>query len=242
MASARKRPAASRKKAAPPRARPDLSKIIASKSAQLQWVPTPSVTRYTNNPRRNNLAVQGIVDSLKAFGWNQPIVVDEARVIIVGDTRYLAALHLGLEEVQVLVADWLSAAEVQAYRIADNKLAERSEWDWQRLEQEVQQLQAIDFDLAPIGFSASEIALIPDRAMEQAFSGLGGGAPAPPDIQPTPGSNDTVMLSVPMTVAHRDLVFVAILHAKKLFGETQSAPALARLCEQWREDHVVARV
>lgn len=79
---------------------------------------------YPNNPRHNDHAVDTVAASIEAFGFRQPIVVDEDDVIIVGATRYKAARKLGLTEVPVHVAAGLTPAQRKAYRIADNKTTE----------------------------------------------------------------------------------------------------------------------
>ncbi|MEK7752601.1 MAG: DNA modification methylase, partial [Acidobacteriota bacterium] len=87
----------------------------------------------------------------------QPIVVDPAGVIIVGHTRWKAAQKLGIEMVPVHVATDLSPEKVKAYRIADNKLAELAEWDFNILPIELKDLQAADFDLELLGFGSDEL-------------------------------------------------------------------------------------
>jgi len=83
--------------------------------------PISSIRPYENNPRINADAVDAVAASIREFGFRQPIVVDEEGVIIVGHTRYLAALKLGLEVVPVHVAVGLTPAQAKAYRIADNQ-------------------------------------------------------------------------------------------------------------------------
>jgi len=82
-----------------------------------------SIRPYENNPRINASAVDAVAASIKEFGFQQPIVVDEEGVIIVGHTRYKAAIKLGLTEVPVKVAIGLSPTQAKAYRIADNATA-----------------------------------------------------------------------------------------------------------------------
>src|SRR5713226_3564395 len=74
-----------------------------------------SIRPYENNPRFNDAAVDAVAASIRAFGFRQPIVVDEDGVIVVGHTRYKAALKLGLTEVPVHVATELTAAQLKAY-------------------------------------------------------------------------------------------------------------------------------
>src|SRR5688500_16657726 len=95
--------------------------------------PISTIIPYDNNPRLNDAAVDAVAESIKQFGFRQPIVVDEHGVIVVGHTRYKAALKLGLETVPVHVAVGLTPAQLKAYRIADNQTARLSEWDYDRL-------------------------------------------------------------------------------------------------------------
>lgn len=76
------------------------------------------------NPRDNDGAVESVARSFQEFGFRQPIVVDEAGVIIVGHTRYKAALKLGMDIVPVHLAAGMSPAQVKAYGLADNKTAD----------------------------------------------------------------------------------------------------------------------
>lgn len=113
---------------------------------------------YENNPRVNDGAVDAVAASLREFGFRQPIVVDTAGVIVCGHTRYKAALKLGLEKAPVHVAKDLTPAQIKAYRIADNKSGELAEWDFDLLPIELGELQAMDFDLASLGFDEKELA------------------------------------------------------------------------------------
>jgi hypothetical protein len=124
---------------------------------QIEMRPIGSIRPYDNNPRLNDPAVDAVAASIKAFGFRQPLVVDEQGVIIVGHTRYKAALKLGLTEVPVHVAVRLSPAQAKAYRLADNQTARLAEWDYERLPIELAELQGMDFDLNLTGFSAEEL-------------------------------------------------------------------------------------
>src|SRR5262249_7192815 len=88
---------------------------------------------YPGNPRFNDDAVAAVAASIRAFGFRQPVVVDEAGIIIVGHTRYKAALSLGLRKVPVHVAKGLTPEQIKAYRIADNQTNRLSDWDTDRL-------------------------------------------------------------------------------------------------------------
>lgn len=116
-----------------------------------------SVLPYKKNPRRNDEAVEKVAASIKEFGFKQPIVVDKDSVIIVGHTRLLAALRLGIKAVPVLVAGDLSPAQVKAYRLADNRVHEEAEWDEELLALELGDLAKMGFDLTGTGFDVDEI-------------------------------------------------------------------------------------
>jgi DNA modification methylase len=142
--------------------------------------PTESIRPYANNPRLNDDAVDAVAASLRAHGFRQPIVVDEEGVIIVGHTRYKAAVKLGMETVPVHVAVGLSPAQAKAYRLADNQTAALSQWDDDKLPLEPADLQGMDFDLNLAGFSAEE----PQRLLgSETNDGQGDpdAVPEPPD-------------------------------------------------------------
>ncbi len=138
------------------------------------------VTPYENNPRLNDGAVDAVGKSLQEFGWRQPIVVDSEGVIIVGHTRWKAALKLGLKEVPVHVATDLTEAQVKAYRLADNQTAAIAEWDYDLLPIEIGQLQDMGFDIPIIGFSEDALAEIMDPGVEDGLTDPDA-VPEPPD-------------------------------------------------------------
>jgi DNA modification methylase len=119
--------------------------------------PIQAIRPYANNPRHNDAAVDAVAASIRAFGFRQPIVVDEQGVILVGHTRYKAALQLGLAAVPVHVAVGLSPAQARAYRIADNQTATLSSWDDDKLPLELIALQQDGFDLDLTGFSGDDL-------------------------------------------------------------------------------------
>ena len=112
---------------------------------------------YARNPRITAHAVDKVAASIKEFGFRQPIVVDSEMVIIAGHTRYQAAQKLGLKKVPVHVAEGLSAEQVKAYRIADNRTGEEAQWDNEMLSLELADLDNMSFDKSVLGFEASEL-------------------------------------------------------------------------------------
>ena len=113
---------------------------------------------YDKNPRLNDMAVDAVANSLREFGFRQPIVVDADGVIICGHTRYKAAQKLGLERVPVHVATDLAPAQIKAYRIADNQTASLATWDYDLLPIELGELKDANYDLGLLGFDADELA------------------------------------------------------------------------------------
>jgi hypothetical protein len=117
--------------------------------------PLNTIFPYINNPRVNEQTVQKVAASIKEFGFRQPIVVDSNNVVVVGHTRLAAATLLNLETVPVHVAENLTDAQAKAYRIADNRIAEDSKWDYELLALEIADIETID--LSVLGFDPSEL-------------------------------------------------------------------------------------
>lgn len=107
---------------------------------QTEMRKTGTVKPYDKNPRLNDGAVTAVAESIKAYGFNSPIIVDKDGVIICGHTRWKAAQQLGLEEVPVIVASHLTKKQAKAYRIADNKTSDLSIWDNKLLLEELEDL------------------------------------------------------------------------------------------------------
>lgn len=112
---------------------------------------------YENNPRVNDYAVKKVLESIKEFGFRNPILVDADMVIIAGHTRREASILAGLSEVPYIIADDLTPDQVKAYRIADNKLAELATWDEDMLKEELWGLQEVDFPLEVMGFTEMDL-------------------------------------------------------------------------------------
>ena len=130
-----------------------------SQDLEVVWWPIDKATPYARNPRQApEAAIAKVAASLKEFGFRQPIVVDEEHVVIAGHTRLLAARQLGLEQVPVHVACGLTPQQVKAYRIADNRSAQETTWDFGLLPLELTELGDLDYDLALTGFDPAEIA------------------------------------------------------------------------------------
>tara|TARA_S200002703_G_scaffold127057_1_gene113665 strand:+ start:1833 stop:2429 length:597 start_codon:yes stop_codon:yes gene_type:complete len=121
----------------------------------IQYINPNELKPYYQNPRKN-LNVDKVATSIREFGFQQPIVVDSAMVVVVGHTRLEASKELGLDKVPVLVAD-LPPEKAKAYRIADNKLNEGSEWDYTKLHKELGELLDVNYELENLGFHEKEL-------------------------------------------------------------------------------------
>ena len=117
-----------------------------------------TIKPYENNPRKlKDSAIEKVAMSLKEYGFRQPIVVDKDRIIVVGHTRYRASKKLGFKEVPITIADNLTPEQINAYRIADNRTAEESEWDNELLKMEIKDLESKDFKLDLLGFNEDQL-------------------------------------------------------------------------------------
>jgi len=117
-----------------------------------------SIKPYENNPRKlSEKAIEKVAMSLKEYGFRQPIVVDKDRVIVAGHTRFRASKKLGLKQVPISIIDNLTEEQINAYRIADNRTAEESEWDSELLKMEIKELEAKDFKLDLLGFNEDQL-------------------------------------------------------------------------------------
>ena len=117
---------------------------------QIENINIVDLTPYERNPRDNADAIDYVANSIKEFGFRVPIVIDKDNVIVCGHTRYLAAKKLNLESVPCIKANDLTDEQIRAYRMADNKVAEFSQWNYELLDEELNAL--LDFDMSAFGF------------------------------------------------------------------------------------------
>lgn len=127
------------------------------KKIKIEYKKIDSITPYINNPRNNDDAVEKVAASINEFGFKNPIVIDKSNTIVNGHTRYKAAKKIGLEEVPTISADDLTEAQIKAFRIADNKTGEFSEWDNELLKIEFEGLKEDDYDIGLTGFDYDEL-------------------------------------------------------------------------------------
>lgn len=120
---------------------------------------------YEKNPRNNEVAVDYVAESIKQFGFKVPIVIDKDNVIIAGHTRFKAAKKLGLKTVPCIKADDLTEEQVKAYRLADNKVSEFATWDFDLLNEELEDIT--NLDMIALGFETFDNIDLDDFFEEQ---------------------------------------------------------------------------
>lgn len=135
----------------------DLKQIVYKKVSDL--IP------YDRNPRKNEGAVEVVANSIKEFNFQNPIIIDKDGVIVAGHTRLRAAQKLGLDKVPCVVADDLNEEQIKAFRLADNKTAEFAEWDFELLDEELQDIN--DIDMSEFGFDEKVIPGITDEEPDE---------------------------------------------------------------------------
>ena len=122
---------------------------------EIKMVSVADITPYENNAKMHpDEQITQIANSIREFGFKQPIVLDKHNVVIIGHGRLLASKKIGLSEVPVVYANELTDAQVKALRLADNKTNE-SEWDFSMLEAELDDLR-LDFDMSDFGFDLDD--------------------------------------------------------------------------------------
>lgn len=188
---------------------------------QIEQVRLEDIKPYENNPRLNDGAVEAVANSIREFGFKNPIIVDADNVIVAGHTRYKAAQALELQQVPVIRADDLTPEQVRAFRLADNKTAELAEWDLPLLDIELDKLGA--FDMSDFGFDSS--------AFEDDYG---------TDFE-LPADEKSVFVTQTFTLHENQRDFIqsclkAVNNTPETFGNTNSnGNALYEICKQWAE-------
>lgn len=136
-------------------------------NVKIEYLPLSELIPYEKNPRKNDRAVDIVANSIKEFGFRNPILIDKNNIIIAGHTRLKAALKLGISQVPVIWIDDLTPAQIKAYRIMDNKSTEYADWNFELLTEEFKGLKDENFDLSLTGFSESELDKIFPQSLDE---------------------------------------------------------------------------
>jgi len=139
-------------------------KIQIKVNPNLKQIPIDHLVPYAKNPRKITKAVPLVAESIKSFGFNVPITINNMidKIIVSGHTRYEAAKKLGMTSVPYIELNHLSDLDIRKYRLADNRVSDESEWDKNLLRTELAELELnskLDAEwFNNIGFSQEEIA------------------------------------------------------------------------------------
>ena len=133
--------------------------------------PLERLIDYARNPRKNDHAVDRVAAAIKEFGFRVPIIAKSDGLVVDGHLRLKAARKLGLVEVPVVLADDLTDAQVKAFRLSVNRMAELAEWDNELLALELGELGELGFDLDLTGFGEGEIAALTPSVQPEQESG-----------------------------------------------------------------------
>lgn len=112
---------------------------------------------YENNPRKNEAAVDKVAASIEKFGFVVPVLITGENEIVAGHTRHEAAVRLGIKKIPCIVIDDLDEKQIKQLRIVDNKVAELSSWDFEKLMIEMAGIKEIDMDVFGFGDFGDEI-------------------------------------------------------------------------------------
>ena len=139
------------------------------KKMEIVYVAIEKIKPDKNNPRNNKKAIDKVVKSIREYGFKVPCVLDSNFVLITGHTRYEAAKKIGMKKIPCIIADDLSTAKANAFRIADNKVAEYSQWDMNKLKDELSKLSLEDISFEDLGFDNSEAGYLEDVDIDALF-------------------------------------------------------------------------
>jgi hypothetical protein len=216
---------------------------------KVQWVGIEKLKPYWRNPRRRSEdSIRKIADSIEAFGWQQPIVVDKEFVVIIGHGRLEAAKLLEAKQVPVVIAGGLAPEKVKALRLADNRTNRDSDWDIGLLAQEIEELRGLDVQLiGHAGFTEDDLKRIADDLDESALEKIAGAeddesfstgqADSAPGHEGPGDGNPLVTFSEVLSFEQRNVVNAAIQLAKQRERLERRGDALFHICELYLEEH-----
>lgn len=118
---------------------------------------------YKKNAKKHpKEQIERIAESIKEFGFNNPVLIDEHNIVVAGHGRVLAARKLDMKEVPTICLSELTPEQIKVYRLADNKLNE-SGWDIDLLDTELTELLETDIDMSLFGFDDRDIGVVAEK-------------------------------------------------------------------------------
>ena len=188
--------------------------MSASTPLAFETWPIDRLIEYARNPRKNDHAVDKVAAAIREFGFRVPIVAKSDGLVVDGHLRLKAAKKLGLAEVPVVLADDMTDAQVKAFRLSVNKVAELAEWDDELLALEFDELREMGFDLDVIGFDADEIAALTASTVKEGLT-----------------DDDAVPEAPEEPITREGDVWLLGRH-RLMCGDSTSIDHLQRLCDQ----------
>ncbi len=189
-----------------------------NRNHRLEWRGLAELRPGRRNPRQHPPEqVARIAASLRRYGWMRPLLIEPTGEIVVGEATWRAAGTLGHDRAPVVVVDHLTPAEIETYRVADNRLALDASWDEAQLAELFRDMQAAELDLTSTGFTDDEIGAVlePDLGDDVAADRA-----VPPPAEPVTRPGDVWQLG-PHRLVCGDSTSAATLH--RLFGDDGSA-------------------
>ena len=208
---------------------------------KIQWRNPEELIPYDNNARvHTEDQVNQIAASINEFGFNQPVLLDGNNGIIAGHGRVQAAIALKLESIPTIDLSHLDEIAKRAYILADNKIALNSEWDIEKLGEELDALNADDVDLALLGFSPDDLERIADdrdlaaiRSMANDGDDSDDGDAKPSTLGDTESKTELFPLSLMLEHEQREVVFKALKKAKQIHNLETSSQSIWLICKEY---------
>jgi ParB family transcriptional regulator, chromosome partitioning protein len=196
---------------------------------QLEEWKVSDLIEYARNPRKNDHAVDKVAAAIREFGFRVPILAKSDKTVVDGHLRLKAAKKLGLETVPVMLCDDMTDAQIKAFRISVNRVAEFAEWDDELLRIEFAELADMGFDLELTGFGLDEIEAM--QFDDDAESEM----PALADGEKEPFQQKTFTLHDEQAAIVDDAITLARSNPLVDTGlnENSNGNALALICQQW---------
>ena len=213
---------------------------------KLELWPPSRLVPYARNARTHTPEqVRQVADSIRAFGFNSPILVDSKDGILAGHCRLAAAKELGLEVVPVVVLDHLTPAQRKAYILADNRIAQNAGWDRVLLNDELAALAEDDIPFDLLGFDADDMRRLADSVQLAALEAMAGTVQSEPESggddeeeeeeqEENTGSGEVYhTFAVSLLWNDREEVLATIRAAKEKLRCESTADALLHICREF---------
>jgi ParB-like chromosome segregation protein Spo0J len=202
---------------------------------KIEQIKVDKLIPYANNAREHDeKQIAQIAGSIREYGFNNPILIDENNTLIAGHGRLYAAMKLELKEVPCIRLPHLNELQKKAYILADNKIALNSFWNPAMLDVELKLLQEGNVDLSSLGFNADDLARLADDKDQQRLDAMVADAGIDDAEEDTnKGEDEMYPLSVMLEHDHRDTIFKALRKAKDEHSLENSGQALWAICKEY---------